>query len=49
VAIAEDIPMLERQHRGMQSPFAGQGRFSYLEPNVARFAGWYADRLLSVG
>jgi phenylpropionate dioxygenase-like ring-hydroxylating dioxygenase large terminal subunit len=49
VAIAEDIPMLERQHRGMQSPFAEQGRFSYLEPNVARFASWYADRLLSVG
>ena len=49
VAISEDIPMLERQHRGMQSPFAEQGRFSYLEPNVARFAGWYADRLLSVG
>ncbi len=49
VAISEDIPMLERQHRGMRSPFAGQGRFSHLEPNVARFAGWYADRLLSVG
>lgn len=53
VAIDEDIPMLERQHRGMVA--AGgplsirQGRFSYLEPNVARFAGWYADRLLSVG
>ena len=49
VAIAEDIPMLEQQHRGMQSPFAEQGRFSYLEPNVARFAGWYANQMLSVG
>lgn len=49
VAINEDIPMLEQQHRGMSSPFARQGRFSYLEPNVARFASWYADRLLSVG
>ncbi len=49
VAIAEDIPMLERQRRGMATPFARQGRFSYLEPNVARFAGWYAERLLSVG
>ena len=49
VAIAEDIPMLEQQHRGMRSPFARQGRFSHLEPNVARFAGWYAERLLSVG
>ena len=47
VAIGEDIPMLERQHRGMRSPFARQGRFSYLEPNVARFADWYAGRLLS--
>ena len=49
VAIGEDIPMLERQHRGMRSPFARQGRFSYLEPNVARFADWYAGRLLSAG
>jgi phenylpropionate dioxygenase-like ring-hydroxylating dioxygenase large terminal subunit len=47
VAISEDIPMLERQHRGMRSPFAKQGRFSYLEPSVARFASWYAERLLS--
>lgn len=49
VAIAEDIPMLEQQHAGMRSPFAKQGRFSYLEPSVARFAAWYAERLLSAG
>ena len=49
VAINEDIPVLEQQHLGMRSPFAGQGRFSYLEPNVARFATWYAERLLSAG
>ena len=49
VAINEDIPVLEQQHLGMCSPFAGQGRFSYLEPNVARFAAWYAERLLSAG
>lgn len=48
VAIAEDIPMLERQHRGLRSPFAKQGRFSYLEPSVARFGAWYAERLLSL-
>ncbi|MED5166089.1 MAG: RHO alpha subunit C-terminal catalytic domain-containing protein, partial [Actinomycetota bacterium] len=47
VALDEDIPMLERQHRGMRSPFTRQGRFSYLEPNVAHFADWYAGRLLS--
>ena len=49
VAINEDIPVLEQQHLGMRSPFAGQGRFSYLEPSVARFATWYAERLLSAG
>tara|TARA_Y100000780_G_scaffold51330_1_gene43184 strand:+ start:56 stop:913 length:858 start_codon:yes stop_codon:yes gene_type:complete len=49
VAINEDIPMLEQQHAGMRSPFAKQGRFSYLEPSVARFARWYAKRLLQVG
>jgi len=49
VAISEDIPVLEQQHLGMRSPFSRQGRFSYLEPNVARFAAWYAERLLSAG
>lgn len=43
----EDIPMLERQHAGLASPYAAQGRFSHLEPSVARFAGWYAARLLA--
>ena len=47
VAISEDIPVLEQQHLGMRSPFSRQGRFSYLEPSVARFAAWYAERLLS--
>jgi len=41
----EDIPMLERQHLGLASPYAQQGRFSHLEPSVARFAGWYAERM----
>ena len=49
VAISEDIPVLEQQHLGMRSPFSRQGRFSYLEPNVALFAAWYAERLLSAG
>ena len=48
VALSEDIPMLEQQHAGMRSPFAKQGRFSYLEPSVARFAKWYAKRMLRV-
>jgi phenylpropionate dioxygenase-like ring-hydroxylating dioxygenase large terminal subunit len=46
MALSEDIPMLEQQHAGMRSPFARQGRFSYLEPSVASFARWYAERLL---
>ena len=49
VAISEDIPVLEQQHLGMRSPFSRQGRLSYLEPSVARFAAWYAERLLSAG
>ncbi len=47
VAIAEDIPVLEQQHAGLKSPFAKQGRFSYLEPSVAKFASWYATKLLA--
>jgi phenylpropionate dioxygenase-like ring-hydroxylating dioxygenase large terminal subunit len=45
-ALAEDIPMLERQQAGLSSPFARQGRYSYLEPSVATFAFWYAQKLL---
>jgi len=46
LAIEEDIAVLERQFHGQRSPFARQGRFSHLEPSVAKFACWYADRLL---
>mgnify|MGYP001582250997 FL=1 len=38
--------MLEQQFLGQNSPFAQQGRHSDLEPNVACFADWYANRLL---
>ncbi|MEM8704924.1 MAG: aromatic ring-hydroxylating dioxygenase subunit alpha [Actinomycetota bacterium] len=47
LAIAEDIPALEAQHRGLRSPFAQQGPFSHLEPSVAHFADWYAGRMLA--
>ncbi len=43
-AIAEDIPVLERQQAGLASPGATQGRFSDLEPCVGNFACWYAER-----
>ena len=42
-AIDEDIPALERQQAGMQSPYAVQGRFSTLEPCVGNFACWYSQ------
>lgn len=43
LAINEDIPALEKQQIGMQSPYAVQGRFSALEPSVGNFACWYAE------
>ena len=42
-AINEDIPALEQQQAGMQSPYAVQGRFSALEPCVGNFACWYSQ------
>ncbi len=45
-ALAEDIPALARHYKGLASPFARQGRFcADLEPSVANFAIWYADRM----
>ncbi len=45
-ALAEDLPFLERQQRGLASPFARPGRFGALEPSVGKFAYWYASRLI---
>ncbi len=45
-ALGEDLPFLERQQRGLDSPFVKPGRFGALEPSVAKFAWWYAQRLL---
>ena len=46
-ALAEDIPALENQQRGLASPAAKQGRFQpLLEPNVAKFAAWYAQQMM---
>ena len=45
-AIEEDRAALENQHRGLCSRFARAGRFSpELEPSVAAFARWYAQRM----
>ena len=46
-ALGEDLPFLLEQQRGLNSPFARPGRFGSLEPSVARFAAWYAPRLLA--
>ena len=44
----EDIPMLERQQKGLATPYGGQGRFcTPLEPIVANFAIWYAGQMLA--
>jgi phenylpropionate dioxygenase-like ring-hydroxylating dioxygenase large terminal subunit len=45
-ALAEDLPFLQQQQIGLASSFAHQGRFSALEPSVARFAYWYAQQML---
>ena len=45
-AISEDLPFLVEQQVGLASRFAQPGRFSALEPSVANFAFWYAERLL---
>lgn len=45
-ALAEDVPALENQQRGLAHPDAQQGRFHpLLEANVAAFAHWYADQM----
>ncbi len=45
-ALAEDIPALENQQRGLAHPDARPGRFQrLLEANVASFARWYAEQL----
>jgi len=47
-ALAEDIPALVNQQKGMSNPDAQQGRFQpLLEPNVAHFAHWYAEAMIN--
>ena len=45
-ALAEDIPALINQQKGLSNSDAQQGRFQpLLESNVARFASWYANQI----
>ncbi|MDH3694785.1 MAG: aromatic ring-hydroxylating dioxygenase subunit alpha [Gammaproteobacteria bacterium] len=46
-SLQEDISALINQQAGLNSPLAQQGRFCYLEPSVANFACWYAEKLLA--
>jgi phenylpropionate dioxygenase-like ring-hydroxylating dioxygenase large terminal subunit len=46
VTIEEDIVASERQQRGLDSPFARPGRFSYREPLVHEIDNWILDRVL---
>jgi phenylpropionate dioxygenase-like ring-hydroxylating dioxygenase large terminal subunit len=46
-ALAEDIPALANQQRGLSNPDAQQGPFHpLLEANVAAFTSWYATQIL---
>lgn len=45
VALAEDIDVLERQQRGMSSPLARSGRYSWMESGVAYFERWIAEQV----
>ena len=40
------LPYLLQQQIGLKSKFVNQGRFSALEPSVAKFAYWYLQRML---
>jgi phenylpropionate dioxygenase-like ring-hydroxylating dioxygenase large terminal subunit len=45
-ALAEDIPALVNQQRGLSCPETRQGRLQPLrEANVASFARWYAGKM----
>jgi choline monooxygenase len=46
ITIEEDIVASERQQRGLDSPFARPGRFSYREPLVHAIDNWILDRML---
>jgi len=47
ITIEEDIVASERQQRGLDSPFAQAGRFSYREPLVHAIDTWILDRVLA--
>jgi choline monooxygenase len=46
VTIEEDIVASERQQKGVDSPYAPAGRFSYREPLVHEIDNWILDQVL---
>lgn len=46
VTIEEDIVASERQQKGLSSPLARPGRFSYREPLVHEIGNWVLNRVL---
>jgi choline monooxygenase len=46
LTIEEDILASVRQQRGLETPFAPAGRFSYREPLVHQIDNWILDRVL---
>ncbi len=46
VTIEEDIVASERQQKGVDTPYAPSGRFSYREPLVHEIDNWVLDRVL---
>jgi choline monooxygenase len=46
ITIEEDIVASERQQKGLESPFAQPGRFSYREALVHQIDNWILDRVL---
>ena len=46
-ALGEDLPFLEKQQHGLNSPYAKAGRFASLEPSVGHFAHWYSQQMLT--
>jgi hypothetical protein len=47
VTIDEDILASERQHKGLDSPYAPPGRFSHREPLVHQIDNWILDQVLA--
>jgi choline monooxygenase len=46
VTLEEDIVASERQQKGLDSPYAPPGRFSYREPLVHEIDNWILDKVL---